>query len=70
MLENLVNKTKIGILAFGIGLSAYGCKTMQVEYPVMQPNVRPLVSQCDDDFNNRNLYCDRNFIYPVVVRFK
>ncbi len=70
MLENILSRTKVGILAVGMALSVYGCKTMQVEYPVTQHPSRHLVSQCDD-FNNRNVYCDRNFIYPIVqLRFK
>ena len=71
MLENIINKTKLGVVAVGMALSLYGCETMQVESPVTQYPSRPMMSQCDDDFNNRNLYCDRNFIYPIVqLRFK
>ena len=69
MIENIVNKTKLCFVTAATALSLYGCKTMQLEYPLTQQPVRS-VSQCDD-FNNRNVYCDRTFIYPaVVVRFK
>ena len=69
MLENIINKTKIGLVAAAVSFSLYGCGTTRTSYPLAN-KIGKLnqIQYCDEE---PYLYCDDKFVYPVmVVKFK
>ena len=69
MLENIINKTKIGFVAATLCLGLYGCASTRINYPLVEKFDNSKFYQCDE--NNPNLYCDDQNVYPVVlVKFR
>ena len=64
MLENIINKTRIGIVAAAI--SIFGCRTIQTSYPLADRIKQEELYPCGGD-GNPNLYCDDTYVYPLVV---
>ena len=71
MLENIIKKTKIGLTTAVLTLGICGCATTNTKYPLAEKLKQyDKLYECGGD-NNRNLYCDDTYVYPlVVVKFK
>lgn len=70
MIENIINKTKIGFAAITLSLSLYGCASIRATYPLAERISKSnRFYQCDED--KEGLYCDEYNVYPIVlVKFK